>query len=86
MAEWQPMETVPLDGRRFLVKLSNGRETVAEYWEGPPGKEEAWGGFGIDVTQGFFDGTMNDDCDAQMVGWRPLPPGDDDKSEGGIPI
>jgi hypothetical protein len=77
------METVPLDGSRFLVRLSNGREAVAEYWEGPPGKEH-WGGFGIDVTRSFFEGRADDDCSADMVGWRPLPQIEYD-DEDGIP-
>jgi len=78
MGEWQPMETHPKDGSAFVVKLSNGKMLVAEYWEGPPGKEEEWGGLATNVTQSFCEGTMREDCEAEMVGWKRLVAGEHD--------
>lgn len=68
--EWSPMDTHPKDGSEFLVKLSNGRVLIAEYWEGPPGKEEEWGGIATNVTVSFGQGTIREDCEAEMVGWK----------------
>lgn len=67
---WHDMKSAPLDGEPFSAKLSNGREVWAEWWSGPPGREEAWGGWGICMTQSFVEGTISDDCAAQMIGWR----------------
>jgi len=84
-SDWNDMATAPLDGSTFLAKLSSGREVLAEWWEGPPGKEEEWGGWGICVTRSFCEGTMNEDCGAEMIGWRPLLPQKPFDEEGGIP-
>ena len=68
--EWNPIESAPKNGRGIEIELSNGRIVYAEYWEGPPGKEEEWGGWGICVTSSFCNGTLKDDCDATFVRWR----------------
>lgn len=70
--DWNPdMKSAPTDGRQIEVLLSNGAVCIAEYWEGPPGKEEEWGGWGVCMTQSFCRGTMREDADAEMVSWRP---------------
>lgn len=69
---WRPIETAPMDGRSILVKLSSGRECLAEYWAGPEENED-WGGWAVQMTNSFIEGTINDDCDADMVAWKPWP-------------
>jgi hypothetical protein len=73
MSDWMPMETAPKDGSEIRVLLSNGAECVAEFWEGPPGKEEAWGGWATNMTPSFCRGSIREDCDAEMIGWQPVP-------------
>jgi len=72
MRDWQSMETAPKDGRQILVRLSNGRECIAEYWDGPPGKDD-WGGWATCMTGSYINGTLREDCEAQMESWRPFP-------------
>ena len=71
--EWMPMETAPTDGRAIVVRLSNGSERRAEYWDGPDGKSDG-GGWAVELTQSFIEGVMRDDADAEMVGWKPAEP------------
>jgi hypothetical protein len=61
-----------MDGTAIVVRLSNGREIEAEYWEGPPGKEREWGGWAWNGTRSFVEETTSEDSEAEWLGWKLL--------------
>jgi hypothetical protein len=72
VSEWQPIETIPRDGSRVIVKLSTGREVEAEYWDGPD-EHPDWGGWAWNGTPSFCAGTTRKDSDAEWTGWKRAP-------------
>lgn len=68
MSEWNPLDTAP-KFERVLVKLSTGREVVAEYCG--PGT-----GWYMECLDSIIEGTHEADFDAEYIGWKPLPDGE----------
>jgi hypothetical protein len=70
---WQPIETAPKDGTTIRVRLSTGRETIAEYWSPPPPEidpEQRFGGWAFDMAPVFDDPGS---WDSEITHWMPLP-------------
>ncbi len=78
MTEWQPIETAPRDGKRFLAALSNGWVVILS--ETPDWERYAWyttdSHISVPVARTHAPGSLDDSLVATH--WMPLPeaPGD----------
>jgi hypothetical protein len=59
---WQPIETAPKDGTRFLAPSIDGRTVTIGLWS------DQWGGYWDDLTVGHLNGQWH------PTHWMPLPP------------